>query len=138
MSIFSSDIQSIALNLTHCKLEELIFICDKYLIPYLKYIRDHKDIFKTALSHNKTLGFEDVYKRMFENIFNPILERFSYPENNRRYVMCYYLNGINAIVTEWLNDNCSMAIEEVCEIITICIFGLQKQLIKNEQYQKEM
>ena len=97
LSYFSNDTQSIALNFMECELSELVFIRDIYLTPYLTYIKDHKEVFATALSNNKILGFETVYKRMFENIFNPILDRFHYLQNNRQYVMMYYLNGINAV-----------------------------------------
>jgi len=123
LSYFSTDTQAIALNLTDCELSDLIFICDKYLSPYLSYIKDHKEIFSTALLNNQTLGFEDVYKRMFENIFNPILERFHYPPGNRQYVMMYYLNGINAVVLEWLRNGCDKSIPEISKIISICIYG---------------
>lgn len=128
LSYFSKDVKSISFNLTNCPLDELLFVCDKYLRPYLTYIKDHKDVFVTVLRHNQTFRFEDVYKNMFENIFNPILNRFSYPAKNRKYVMMYYLNGINAIILEWLKDGCIKSIEEVSEIISVCIYGL-----KNEQ-----
>ena len=91
LSYFSTDTQSVALNLMDCKLSELVFICDKYLTPYLTYIKDNIEVFRTALLHNRTFGFEEVYKRMFENIFNPILDRFHYPQDDRQYVMLYYL-----------------------------------------------
>lgn len=123
LSYFSTDTQSISLNLMDCELNELVFICDKYLLPYLTYIKDHKEVFGTVLLHNKTFGFEDVYKRMFESIFNPILDRFHYPLNDRQYVMMYYLNGINAIIVEWLKNNCNKPIKEISEIITLCIYG---------------
>ena len=123
LSYFSTDTKSIALNLKNSKLNELVFICDKYLTPYFTYIKDHKDVFGTALLHNKTLGFEDVYQHMFDNIFNPILDRFNYPPSDRKYVMMYYLNGINAIVSEWLKNGCDKSIEEVSRIVEECIFG---------------
>ncbi|MBE6622356.1 MAG: TetR/AcrR family transcriptional regulator [Ruminococcaceae bacterium] len=125
LSYFSTDTQAIAFNLAECELDELMFICDKYLSPYLTYIRDNKEVFGTALLHNKTLGFEDVYKRMFENIFNPILDRFHYPQENRPYVMLYYLTGINAIVLEWVRNGCDKSIQEISEIISVCIYGNQ-------------
>ena len=77
-----------------------------------------------VLMRNTTFGFEDLYKKMYDHIFNPILDRFHYPPNNRHYVMRYYLNGINAIVMEWLKDGCNRPIQEITEIITTCIFGL--------------
>ncbi len=123
LSYFSADTQSVALNLMDCEQSELVFICDKYLSPYLSYVKDHREVFATALWHNKVLGFEDVYKRMFDNIFSPILERFHYPQDNRQYVMKYYLSGINAIILEWLNNGCDKSIGEISEIISICIYG---------------
>ena len=127
LSYFSIDIQSVALNLTNCELNELLFVSDKYLTPYFTYIKDHKEVFGTALLHNKTLGFDDVYKRMFDNIFNPILDRFNYPQSDRPYVMMYYLCGINAIVSEWLKNKCDKSIEEISEIVSICIYGLKRE-----------
>ena len=123
LAYFSTDARAIALNLMDCELSDLIFICDKYLSPYLSYVKDHKEIFGTALLYNQTLGFEDVYKRMFDNIFNPILERFQYTPSNRQYVMMYYLNGVNAIILEWLRNGCDKSIQEISEIISICIYG---------------
>ena len=89
----------------------------------MSYVKDHKEIFGTALLYNQPLGFEDVYTRMFDNIFNPILERFQYTTSNRQYVMMYYLNGITAIILEWLRNGCDKSIQEISEIISICIYG---------------
>ncbi len=74
-----------------------------------------------------SFGFEKVYRDLFNNIFNPILDRFHYPAEYRKYVMMYYLNGLNAIISEWLKEDCSRTIEEISEIITKCIFGLNKE-----------
>ena len=120
---FTTNKTAAVLNLSGCNLDQLFFICDKYLTPYLSYIRDNKEAFHTVILHNKTLGFEDVYKRMFENIFSPILDRFHYPIDIRQYVMMYYLNGINAIILEWLRCGCDKSIKEVSEIISVCIYG---------------
>lgn len=133
ISYFSVDTQSASINLTNCELDKTIFICDKYLAPYLSYIKDHKEVFSTALLHNKVLGFEDVYKWLFENIFNPILERFCYPTSSRHYVMMYYLNGINAIVMEWIRNDCDKSISEISEIISICIYGKNNANGQNTQ-----
>ncbi len=124
LSYFSPEIKTPVSNISTCDNKDLIFICDKYLTPYLTYIKENREVFLTALSHVKSLGFDKVYKNLFVNIFNPILDRFHYPVENRKYVMMYYLNGLNAIISEWLKDNCSKQIDEVSEIITTCIFGL--------------
>ena len=123
LSYFSTDSKSVALNLSGCELDRLMFICDKYLAPYLTFVKDHKEIFEVAVAQNKILGFDDVYKQMFEHIFNPILERFQYPSDIRQYVMMYYLNGINAIIAEWLKNGCDKSLFEISKIIAICVYG---------------
>ena len=70
---------------------------------------------------------------MFENIFNPILDRFDYPYKDRHFVMMYYLNGINAIVLEWLKDSCNRSISEISHIITVCVYGLDNVLLGHER-----
>ena len=40
--------------------------------------------------------------------------------------MVYYLNGINAIVFEWLKNGCDKSVKEISEIITICVYGLKR------------
>lgn len=123
LTYFTADTKAAVFHLEERSLDELIFIGDKYLVPYLTYIKNNKEVFQTALSYNKVLGFEEVYKRMFEKIFNPILERFRYPPDIRQYVMMYYLNGISAITGEWLKNGCEKSVKEISEIITICVFG---------------
>ena len=76
------------------------------------------------MSNGKSFGFDKTYKNLFENIFNPILKRFNYPEEDRNYVMMYYLNGINAINVEWLKNNCQKPISDILRIIKECVFGL--------------
>ncbi len=117
-------------NISDCSLDELFFICERYLTPYLSYVKENKEIFSTVLSHMGVFEFEKVYNRLFENIFSPILERFDYLENDKRYVMAYYLNGITAIVNEWLKSGCDKPIDEVSDIIKICIYGKKESEIK--------
>ena len=125
LSYFPVDIEIIARKFSDCDLNKLNYISTEYLNPYLSYIREHKAIFLTALAHTNTFGFEEIFQRMFENIFDPILARFHYPTGDRKYVMIFYLNGINAIVVQWLKDGCEKSIEDVARIIHECTFGLE-------------
>lgn len=123
LSYFSTDLKSVSLNISECEPEELIFINNKYLTPYLTYIKENKEVFSTVLLHGKTFDFEGIHKGMFEHIYTPILEKFKYPVEVRNYIVRFYLNGINAIINEWLKADCDISIEEVEKIIFICIFG---------------
>ncbi len=124
---FNVDTKNITNKFKENTLNELNFISDEYLHPYLLYIKENRRVFVTVLSHSDSFGFNDVFQRLYENIFNPILERFNYPLADRRYVMMFYLNGITAIVTEWLKDGCQKSIAEVSKIIHECIFGLKTE-----------
>ena len=105
--------------------DDLVFITPEYLTPYLTFIRDNQRIFRTALKEFGSLGFDEVYQRLFIHIFDPILERFEYSKETRNYVMKFYLTGITAVVMEWIGNDCNDSIDTVADIIIDCIFGQQ-------------
>ena len=128
LSYFPSDTKAIAEKVAECDLTELNFIEKQYLYPYLSYMKENKRIFSTVLSQPIAFASEEVFQRMFVHIFDPILERFRYPEQDRKYVMMYYLNGVTAIVSQWLKDDCEKEMEEISRIIHECIFGRENIL----------
>ena len=123
LTYYEIDKTRISLQFETCKREELLFITDEYLVPYLKFIKDNQRLFKVSIKHFNSLGMDDVYGKMFKHIFNPILERFHVPENERPYIMKFYLTGVYAIVVEWLDKNCSDDMETVIKVITDCVMG---------------
>ena len=123
LAYYEIDKTRIALHFETCKREELLFITDEYLVPYLKFIKDNQRLFKVSIKQFNSFNMNEVYGRMFEHIFNPILERFHVPEKERAYVMKFYLTGVFAIVMEWLDNNCSDDIDMIVRIITDCVIG---------------
>ena len=122
-SYFSVDVESIASKYANCDLQELNFINEKYLHPYLSFIKENQRLFVAVLSQPEAFDSKAVFQRMFDHIFSPILDRFHYPKDEQHYVMMFYLNGITAIITEWLKEDCRKSIEDVSSIIHYCIFG---------------
>ena len=120
---YSSDTKRITERFANCELKDLVFITSEYLIPYLTFIKDNQRIFKVSIKHFNSLSMDSVYSRMFEYIFNPILERFHVPEKERSFVMKFYLTGVYAIVMEWLDKNCAVDMETVIKVITDCVMG---------------
>ena len=106
-----------------CPLEDLMFISEDYLLPYLNYIQEHKKIFRTTVNHPDVFNNEKVYTQLFTYVFDPILTRFHYTEAQRHYVMRFYLAGITAIVMEWLKNDCRESVESIAQVIGISIFG---------------
>ena len=120
---YEIDRERISLQFETCKRKELLFITDEYLTPYLTFIRDNQRIFKVAIKQFNALNMDEVYEKMFTNIFSPILQRFLVPEKERAYVIKFYLTGVFAVVMEWLDKSCSDSIEDVIKIITDCVMG---------------
>ena len=129
VAYFNIDTKSITRKIRESALDELNFISDEYLHPYLLYIKENRLVFSTVLLHADSFGFNEIFQILYENVFNPVLERFDYPVTDRKYAMMFYLNGITAVVTEWLKDGCEKTIDEVSRIIYKCIFGLKKEEI---------
>ena len=133
-SYFMVDTVALTAHFADCEEKELNFITEEYLHPYLSYIRDNRHVFATILKHANSFHFDAVFQRLFQHVFDPILHRFGYPAEERKYVMMFYLSGINALVLEWLKDGCRKSIEEVSHIIRECIFGRNDLLLLPTEY----
>ena len=123
LSYFSVDTKSITYRFNERELKDLIFITPEYITPYLAFVKDNQNLFKTALKQFGAMEMDGVYDRMFTHIFSPILSRFHLPEKEKAYVMKFYLSGITAVVVEWVDNGCSDDIKDVVKIITDCILG---------------
>ena len=123
LAYYEIDQKRISLQFETCKHEELLFITNEYLVPYLTFIKDNQRLFKVSIKQFNSLNMDEVYGRMFKHVFNPILERFNVPEKERAYVMKFYLTGVFAIVIEWLEKNCSDDMATVIKVITDCVMG---------------
>ena len=122
-SYFFVDMESITSKYANCDLQELNFINEKYLHPYLSFIKENQRLFAAVLSQPTTFDSKAIFQRLFDDVFNPILDRFHYPRDEQHYVMMFYLNGITAIIAEWLKEDCRKSIEGISSIIHYCIFG---------------
>ena len=120
---FSEDLKNITTRYENCDLCELDFINEKHLYPYLLFIKENQRGFSAMLSPPKAFDTPDIFSRLFEYVFKPILDRFSYPKDDQIYVIMFYLNGITAIIAEWLKEGCQKSIEDISAIIQICIHG---------------
>ena len=123
LAYYEIDQKRISLQFKTCKHEELLFITNEYLVPYLTFIKDNQRLFKVSIKQFNSLNMDEVYGRMFKHVFNPILERFNVPKKERAYVMKFYLTGVFAIVMEWLEKNCSDDMATVIKVITDCVMG---------------
>ena len=85
------------------------------------YIKENKRLFKTATENAGTLRLSETYDRMFVHVFSPILDRFQVPEQDRKYIMAFYIRGLIALITEWIKQDCSDPVENIISVIRQCV-----------------
>lgn len=122
---FVPGFESVIARVHDCPLEELYLVTPKYLTPYLRYIQDHKRLFRAAIENPSVLQAHNTYERMFRHVLTPILDRYQVPEQDRKYRMAFYINGIMAIIVEWLETDCADSIEYIISIIERCVMRPQ-------------
>ena len=117
LSYFVVDKDKLNINFDNAELKDLFFITPEYVFAYLRYIKENRGIFRLVIAQLKTLNFYGVYEKLYENIFNPILERYGFSEIEKRYVIKFYLTGITAIAEEWLENDCQDSLEIIYGVI---------------------
>ncbi len=120
---YSADTKGITERFENSELDDLVFVTSEYLTPYLTFMKENKRIFKVSIKQFHSMNMNEVYGKMFKHIFDPILSRFHVPESERSYVIKFYLNGVFAVLMEWLNRNCADDMSTVIRIITDCVLG---------------
>lgn len=108
-------------KIRECPLDDLYLVTPDYLIPYLEYIAQHKRLFRTAMKNSSSLRLDRTYKRMMRHVFTPILERFQIAEADRTYMVAFYVQGLMAIVLEWLKNDCVDSVDHVCAVMEQCV-----------------
>ena len=121
LSFMEHDSEAFVTKLKSCHMNELYLITPQYLKPYLSYIESHKRLFMTSVTRAKTLRLDESYKKMYRHVFTPILERYNVPAGDRQYIMSFYVNGIMAIISDWLKNDCKDSIEHIMTIIQGCV-----------------
>jgi AcrR family transcriptional regulator len=117
LSYMHHDSASFVEKLRTCPLEELYLITPEYLTPYLSYIRANQRLFRTGLEHAATLGLDNSYAQLLQNVITPILDRYGVPEADRRYLMAFHIQGLMGIITQWLRGDCKDSIEHIISVI---------------------
>lgn len=113
--------QGITSNIQDCPKQELMWITPKYLFPYLNFIKDNRQLYRAAMERPTTFQSDKTYRQMFQHLFEPILERFSVPADERHYRIIFYLKGIAGVIEEWIKDDCKDSVQQMITVIRNCI-----------------
>lgn len=111
------------LNVTEKTDGELLLFLPDYSIPYLEFLKEHKEVFMAALEQKEVFNVEQTFNRLYSKLFSPILERYGVPDAEKRYVLKFYVSGVHAIAIEWLNGGCKEEIPFIADLIVRCVGG---------------
>lgn len=103
--------------------EKLILITPEYLIPYLEFVKDNSRIFKVAALQPEVVSTGTIFNLFYTKIFYPIMKRFGIEEYEIKYKLAFYLNGIYAVINEWIRNNCKEDVDTMAKLIVRCIFA---------------
>lgn len=120
-SYFPQQEEEILGNMGNRERENLVLVTWEYLLPYLRFIRDNKKVYRAAFRNPSSMQAHTRYGELKQQILGPILERFEIPAAQRPYYMAYYVEGIIAIVKEWLRQDCADEVEMIADIIESCV-----------------
>lgn len=121
LSYFPQQEEEVLGNMGSREREDLVLVTREYLLPYLRFIRDNKKVYRAAFRNPSSMQAHTRYGELKQQILSPILERFEIPADHRPYYMAYYVEGIIAIVKEWLRQDCSDEVEMIADIIESCV-----------------
>lgn len=121
LSYFSEEAQGIADRIESADLSELVLITQDYLEPYLRFVSENKDIYRAAFRNPRETQRNIKYRYIKKHIVEPILKRFHVPDIYWRYYIAYYIDGIMAIIKEWLETDCKDSVEMVAAVIEECV-----------------
>lgn len=102
-------------------LEDLNLIRTEYLRPYLTYLKENKNVFKASFKNPTSMNADKRYSNLEKYVIYPIMDRYEIPEEKRRYILAFYLDGIVSILRKWIQSNCEYPLEEIESIIINCV-----------------
>lgn len=117
---FNKQYESIIDRVKNDSLDSLYFINDEYLKPYLTFIKENKRMFQVVLKHPNVFHALKTYEALYDDVLNPILERYQVPQEKRKYMVTFYIKGIMGVIGEWLSGDCKESIDDIIDIIEQC------------------
>lgn len=101
--------------------EDLILIAPKYLMPYLNHVKENKVVYQVSAKYPVLMKSIDKYKDLQNKILFPIFRSFGIDDKESRFVSAYFINGIYAIIDEWIKGGCREEVTDICQLIIKCV-----------------
>lgn len=100
--------------------EDLFLITDRWLLPWLEFVKENRQVYKAIHTHMDVFGAERTYRDYFQKVFSPILSRYGVAGEKHEYIMEFYRYGMVSVILKWVENDCRESVAEIAEIIKIC------------------
>lgn len=127
LSYFSENFKDITKKIKQNDKDNLILITPEYLLPYLNYIKENKVVYQVSAEHPVIMQSIKKYNLLQENILYPIFQKFDIPEKMKKYFSAYYINGVYAIIAEWMKAGCKDETSLIMDAIIQCVRPVVKE-----------
>lgn len=101
--------------------DELFFITDQWLVPWLDFVKENRQVYRAIHTQTDVFGAESTYRQVFQNVFSPVLSRFGVAEERHEYIMEFYRRGLAAVMLKWVESDCRESTAEIAEILKLCV-----------------
>ena len=113
-------------------LEKQILTSEKFLKPYLSFIKDNKKIYKLMHDKPQLFNLEKIAKSLYKNIFNVALNNYEVKEEEKKYIFSFYTQGVIGVINAWLKGDCRDEIDFIIKIIERNTFVNEKDNKENQ------
>lgn len=118
---FAEEDKDIMKKLAGKQKEDLILITPRYLMPYLNHVKNNKLVYEVSAKYPVLMKSNEKYKDLQTKILFPIFKSFGIDDKESKYISAYYINGVYAIIDEWIKGGCVEDESDVCNLIIKCV-----------------
>ncbi|MFA6756082.1 MAG: TetR-like C-terminal domain-containing protein [Bacilli bacterium] len=100
------------------KNENLDLINKEYLLPYIKFIKENKNIYEVYTKNSLTLDTDEYFSNIVKYIAMPIAKNSGEKDIKFiEYVTSFYIEGINSIIRRWIKNGFKETEEYILNVI---------------------
>lgn len=118
---FSKELNKHFVDEDNTFMEKDTSISIKQTVSYLEFIKDHCLFFKTYMNNLNNFKRDDFYSSVKHSVLIPMFEQRNITDKNTiNYISQFYLQGIAAIIKEWVNNDCAEDTTYIAETVVLC------------------
>ncbi len=98
----------------------------KYILSFLKYIKDNDKVFRTLLIDTANSEFKSRFMQQSIIKFVENLD-IKFKEESEQYIFSYILHGSTGIILQWIRSDYSESEDAICELL----FSINRSSLTN-------